>query len=122
MDGRDHIVPVAWAILDTEDKANVKWCMEQLLAAAEESIGDGFKEWLLEGKAHFMDRGQGWLVVKEVFPNDHPQCVASRAWPRIHGRGASCGLGHYMDGFGLTTTLLAPPLHINPITGRARCT
>lgn len=76
MDGEDHILPVAFAILDSEDQSNMRWVLEQLLLAAEETPEDGFKAWL-EGKmAHFMDRGPAWTVAKGVLPEHEPQCVS----------------------------------------------
>lgn len=75
IDAEDHIVPVAFAILDAEDKDNMRWVLEQLKEAGEATPDDGFKDWL-EGKmAHFLDRGFASLVVNDVLPEHALQYV-----------------------------------------------
>lgn len=63
------IVPVAMAILDTEDAENEEWVLQQLIEAGQVHEGSGFYEWFVENEmAHFSDRGAGHRRIEAVLP------------------------------------------------------
>lgn len=68
LDGEDEVIPVAFAIVDSETIDNCEWFFQNLL-----SRGDpAFKAWLSDKNfALYMDRGEGWRAAEKVLPNAH---------------------------------------------------